>query len=504
MTRELAPALRGQRDAADLLFPAGSLETAERLYRDSPTARFYNSVVADVLAAAADRPHARPLRIIELGAGTGGTTSHVLPRVAAAGVEYTYTDIGALFVARARERFADHAPIMRFATLNLEHDPLAQGFDAGSYDVVIASNVIHATADITRTLGHVRSLLARHGLLVMLEVTAPQRWFDLTVGLTDGWWAFTDSALRPRDATLSRAAWLDLLPRCGFGSAVALPATAQRGVLALQSVLVARATPGQDLQPTGARPWLVLADPGGAADALVQALRARGDRVLQVPAEHIASVPKLLSELRVQGLVPRGAIHAASLDDTPSDALDADALWARQQRGVLAALSLTQALLSAGGAPPRLWLLTRAAVRSDAGDAPVDATQAPLWGLAKTLALEHPELRCVCIDVDETPASRVALTARVRRERQRNADRAAPRRAPRGTFGDDAAARARCAGSQPRAALALAPSRAGFARPFRARADGASRAASRRSRDRSRGHGAQLQGRAQRAGPVPG
>ena len=62
--------------------------------------------------------------------------------------------------------------------------------------------MIHATADLARTLGHVRPLLAPGGLLVMLEVTAPQRWFDLTVGLTDGWWAFTDT--RPAAATTPR------------------------------------------------------------------------------------------------------------------------------------------------------------------------------------------------------------------------------------------------------------------------------------------------------------
>jgi NADPH:quinone reductase-like Zn-dependent oxidoreductase/SAM-dependent methyltransferase len=409
VTRDLAPALRGQRDAADLLFPAGSLDTTERLYRDSPTARFYNSVIADVIAAATQRPRARPLRIIELGAGTGGTTAHVLPRVATAGVEYTYTDIGALFVARAKERFAPHARFMRFATLNLELAPQEQGFDVGSYDVVIASNVVHATTDIERTLGHARSLLAEGGLLVMLEVTAPQRWFDLTVGLTDGWWAFTDIALRPDYPALARTAWLELLPRCGFVDAAALPPAGQPGVLGLQSVFVARAGAQSDPERSGSPAWLVLADSGSAGDGLVRALRSRGDHVVQVSIDRSTSPAEALRQLRLQRRPLRGAIHAASLDDMPADALDADALQTRQQRGVLAALSLAQALLTAGDVPPRLWLVTRAAVRADAVDASVDATQAPLWGLGKALALEHPELRCVCIDVDDLQSSQAAL-----------------------------------------------------------------------------------------------
>ncbi len=72
---ELALALRGERDPIQLLFPGGSLATAERMYRDTPTAKFYNGMMAEVLAAlAAARAEGRPLRILELGGGTGGTT----------------------------------------------------------------------------------------------------------------------------------------------------------------------------------------------------------------------------------------------------------------------------------------------------------------------------------------------------------------------------------------------------------------------------------------------
>ncbi|MBL8341594.1 MAG: SDR family NAD(P)-dependent oxidoreductase [Rubrivivax sp.] len=452
VTHEFAAALCGRREPADLLFPGGSLETTERLYRDSPTARFFNGLVAELAAqigAAAGRTGAgsaagkRPLRVLELGAGTGGTTAHVLPRLPQQGVEYTFTDIGALFVARARERFGPAAPFMRFATLNLERDPQAQGFAAGGYDLILASNVIHATADLKRTLGHVHNLLAEGGLLVMLEVTAPQRWFDLTVGLTEGWWAFTDTELRPDYATLPRPAWQALLTRCGFASEAALPQGAQHGgVLGLQSVLVARKRSGaaaataQSAPMAGvppAAPWLVLARPGGLGEALCRALRADGRRVLQVvPGErptppenatsevtsqatsqtasqvtvrpgHAEDWAHLLGALTEAGRRPPMVVHAWSLDDTLADAFTVAELQRRQTLGVISAMQLSQALLRAGGgAPARLALLTQAAVASPA----IDATQAPLWGFARAVALEHPELGCTCIDVDASEGAR--------------------------------------------------------------------------------------------------
>ena len=92
-----------------LLFPGGSLETAERLYRDSPTARFYNGLVAERAGRGGDRPRARPLRDPRTRRRHRRHHGARAAAAAAPGVEYTFTDIGPLFVARARERFAAHA-----------------------------------------------------------------------------------------------------------------------------------------------------------------------------------------------------------------------------------------------------------------------------------------------------------------------------------------------------------------------------------------------------------
>ena len=157
--------------------------------------KFFNGLMAEVVAAA-QRAAGRRLRILEIGAGTGGTTAHVLSRLQGHDVDYYIYRRGFPVCQRGSRRF-DATAFMHFETLDLERDPEVQGFAERQFDIIIASNVIHATADLRRTLGRVRRLLAPGGLLAMLEVTAPQRWFDLTVGLTPGWWAFTDTDLRP-------------------------------------------------------------------------------------------------------------------------------------------------------------------------------------------------------------------------------------------------------------------------------------------------------------------
>ncbi|HSI39298.1 MAG TPA: SDR family NAD(P)-dependent oxidoreductase [Xanthobacteraceae bacterium] len=399
----LAGALRGTTDPAQLLFPGGSTETTERLYRDSPTARMFNGLMAELLgAASAARAQGRTLRILEVGAGTGGTTAHVLPRLPEGDVEYTFTDIGPLFVARARQRFGAK-PFMRFDVLDLERDVAEQGFTERRFDIIIASNVIHATADLRRTLTQLRALLAPGGLLTMLEVTEPQRWFDLTVGLTTGWWAFTDTDLRTDYPTITRPQWLELLGECGFDQFAALPAVQPAsGSMARQSIFLARAgaAAGQN--------WLILADEGGTGAALAAKLAARGERSVVVrpgafaldgdsarlSPETAQDYRSLLAALHEAGRYPTAVVHAWSLDTGPL--ADEGDLAAAEARGVLSGLLLAQALV-ARREPARLWFLTRGA-RPAGGT--LNAAQAPIWGLGKALNLEHPELRTVCLDLD--------------------------------------------------------------------------------------------------------
>ncbi|NEO48684.1 MAG: class I SAM-dependent methyltransferase, partial [Moorea sp. SIO4A3] len=117
--------------------------------------------------------------------------------------EYTFTDIGALFTAKAQEKFKDYK-FLSYKTLDIEVDPKTQGFEANQYDVIIAANVLHATTDMKQTLSHVRELLADGGMLVLYEGTAKTRWADLVFGLLEGWWKFSDYELRPDYPLLRR------------------------------------------------------------------------------------------------------------------------------------------------------------------------------------------------------------------------------------------------------------------------------------------------------------
>ncbi|MEZ5286501.1 MAG: polyketide synthase dehydratase domain-containing protein [Vicinamibacterales bacterium] len=404
VSRRLPDILTGRSDALDALFPGGSLDVAERLYRDSVTARFYNGVLADILAAAADgQAPGRPLRVLEVGGGTGGSTAYLLPRLGER-CAYTFTDVGPLFVERARARFGSHAGLT-CRVLDLERDPEDQGFEPGSADVIVASNVVHATSDVRRTLARLRRLLAPGGLLTMLEVTAPQRWFDLTVGVTPGWWAFTDRDLRPDYPTLPAARWLDVLRETGYDAPIAVP-SAGGAELARQSIFLARSAPAR-------RAWVVLGAEDGVMGVLAETLRARGDRCDLVPPD-----ARRESALDARERTGPAGWCASLLDGDPAagrePATDVVYGWGLDDAAVsdrvVPALEIAQEMVRAHRGA-RLWIVTRGGQAVGADDRGLDAAQAPLWGLGRTIALEHPELRTVVIDLDpsgdRTDAARV-------------------------------------------------------------------------------------------------
>ena len=155
------------------------------------------------------------LRILEVGAGFGGTTRRLAERLERFGrpVEYTFTDVSSLLVKEARKKFSMHS-WMDFQVLNLERDPPASL--QNSYDVVIGTNVVHATSNIVNSTRRLRSLLKEGGFIVLSEVTRIVDWYDLVYGLLDGWWAFNDTRTYPLQPAED---WLRDLQEAGFETA---------------------------------------------------------------------------------------------------------------------------------------------------------------------------------------------------------------------------------------------------------------------------------------------
>ena len=215
--------LRGQVRATDQVFPRGQIASLGSVYEGNDWSDFFNDRLADAVVALVeqslrDAPE-RVVRIVEIGAGTGGTSRAVLARLAgyAPRLHYLYTDLSPAFLDHGRRSFSASAPFVEFRRWNIDDAPGGHGIDPGSYDIAIATNVLHATADLRLALRNTKAALRWKGVLLLNETVWKTLFGTLTFGLLDGWWAFADPDLRLAGAPLlSAMQWLNLLGEEGF------------------------------------------------------------------------------------------------------------------------------------------------------------------------------------------------------------------------------------------------------------------------------------------------
>ncbi|KWO66295.1 thioester reductase domain-containing protein [Burkholderia ubonensis] len=251
-TLDALPAiLQGRVPATSILFPDGDMHRVEAVYRRNAQADRCNRAVVDVVAQLLDdAPDARPAALLEIGAGTGGTTVPLLDALDArrARLEhYDFTDLSRAFLLNAERSFGQGRDWLSYHLFDVEAALAPQALPSGSYDIVLATNVLHATQDIDVTLRNAKALLKTGGYLVINELLETHCFAHATFGLLAGWWRHRDSSRRlPGSPLLSRDGWTRALREAGF--AVLAPASPDAQS---QGVIVA-VSDGVIVQPTDA------------------------------------------------------------------------------------------------------------------------------------------------------------------------------------------------------------------------------------------------------------
>ncbi|KAH7012371.1 BcPKS16, polyketide synthase [Macrophomina phaseolina] len=211
---KLAGCLMGTDDPIALLFGSSKAQRAvEDFYTNSPMLATLTELLVDTITRVVSGSGKNTVRILEVGAGFGGTTKRLAEALQGVSrpLKYAFTDIAATLVRSASKKLAKY-DWMEFHSLNLEQDPPA--WMKGHFDIAIGTNCVHATTNRAATMSRVRDLLNKDGFAVLSEITQIIDWYDVVYGLLDGWWMSTDSDY----ALVSPETWMRSFAEAGFTS----------------------------------------------------------------------------------------------------------------------------------------------------------------------------------------------------------------------------------------------------------------------------------------------
>ncbi|KAH8203888.1 hypothetical protein TruAng_001952 [Truncatella angustata] len=209
---KLAECLTGKVSPMTLLFASKEArQILSNYYATSPLLALSTELLVSLVAHSVGASGGDAVRIIEVGAGSGGTTKRLAQVLNALGkrIEYTFTDIASSLVNQASRTFEEYN-WMKFDTLDIEEPPPSRL--QGKFDIAIGTNCAHATRNQVSTIGNIRQLLNPDGCLILSEVTEVVDWYDIVWGLLDGWWLCEDSSypLQPPER------WVQSFKKAGF------------------------------------------------------------------------------------------------------------------------------------------------------------------------------------------------------------------------------------------------------------------------------------------------
>ncbi len=211
---KLADCLSGKVDPLQVLFRSKTdKDLLEDVYTNSPMFATGTKILGNFFSETLSKYRGpEKLRILELGAGTGGTTKHMIDILLSRGIEfsYTFTDLSSSMVAAAKKKFA-HYNCMEYMVLDVEKEPPKQLVH--SHHIILSSNCVHATKSLVKSSINIHKILRNEGFLCLLELTRNLFWLDCVFGLLEGWWLFEDDR---KHVLADEFLWKQTLLEAGF------------------------------------------------------------------------------------------------------------------------------------------------------------------------------------------------------------------------------------------------------------------------------------------------
>ncbi|MGO5092390.1 amino acid adenylation domain-containing protein [Clostridium sp. LCP25S3_F10] len=171
-SNHLIELLREEVSSIDLLFPQGNFDIALAAYHDNFISSSLNKVIIEstkcILEEFNKLQMNRPFRILEVGAGVGGTSLDLIPELDKYNVEYLYTDLSQSFLNRARKEFECY-PWVEYGLFDINKEYYLQDIKEDSFDLIICNNVLHNAKSGTKVLESLSRIMIYGASIVVVD-----------------------------------------------------------------------------------------------------------------------------------------------------------------------------------------------------------------------------------------------------------------------------------------------------------------------------------------------
>jgi len=381
--RQLPALLCGELDGQALARELRQSPVAEVLYDTAPGFLGMRVVLEERLNSLAEAwPATRRLRVLEIAAGASELPKTLMAALPEDRLDYVLAVSDEALQSRLQAEYQDHVNAV-VASLTAQDWMLSTSERLPpAFDIVILQHSLHRTNVPQAALQQVWRWLVPDGLLLLVE-RHPDWSADFLEGIDPDWWRVQpNSAEAPVSSLLQPQAWQRILMEAGFSDCELFLEPAAEGLPEGAYLLQARrgADHAEELPAPAVASWLLLVDE--ASRPLADRLRRR----LESMAQQVALAEQLV--------MSKPFAHVVYLLGWQDDVERVRATLVRLLQDV-------QALTGPRDDPPRLWLVTRGgALASDLpGGVATNPAQTAIWGFARVVMNECPQLACTLIDL---------------------------------------------------------------------------------------------------------
>lgn len=198
--------MAGKEDPLNLLFPKGEMDVAMAAYHDNIINKIMNGLAKSEISYLAQMTEEDTIKVLEVGAGVGGTSVDVIPALEGTGAEYYFTDLSTFFLNSAKEKFGQYEWV-KYGIFDINVNVMEQQYEPFSFDTILAANVLHNAKNIHVVLENLKKLLKPNGRMVILEETRESYTLLTSMEFKDGLTGFTDERAEHNQTFFTRNQW---------------------------------------------------------------------------------------------------------------------------------------------------------------------------------------------------------------------------------------------------------------------------------------------------------